>query len=110
MTRRSSGAGSWRSATDETAEQLAEGNGKEHGRALAECARGPHAALVRLDDAPGDEEPQPEAAPIVVRDLREPLEHLLNLIGRNTGALVAHRTLQLTGDRLATKRNAAAAR
>jgi hypothetical protein len=43
--------------------------------------------------------PKPEAAPIVVLDLREALEHQLNLVGRNPGALVADRTLQLAAAR-----------
>ena len=45
---------------------------------------------MRFDDAPGDEEPQPEAAPIVGLDLREALEHQLDLVGRNPGAFVAN--------------------
>jgi len=43
-------------------------------------------------------------------DLREALEHQLNLVGRNPCALVVDRTLQLACGRLATKSNAAAAR
>ena len=77
---------------------------------MAEPTRCPHATRVRLDDPLGDEESQPEAAPIVVLDLREALEHHLDLAGRNANALVADRTLHLASGRFATKRNAAAPR
>src|SRR5581483_9923553 len=60
-------------------------------RAVAGHALDGHPAAVGLDDRPADVESEAEPRPVFVLELREPLEDLALLLGRDPGPLVADR-------------------
>src|SRR5688500_389477 len=83
---------------------------KQDARAAAGRALRPDPPGVRVDNTARDEQAQPEATAIVLVNLREPLEHRFDSIGRDARALVAYRDLHLIVDALGAQQDAGAAR